>query len=218
LPRRALAEKRPWLLASLLFGIGYIFVRDSQMPGLYQIAWKGAAVGLLALYAALRHHSRDAKVLAVVLALGAAGDMAIEIDQRAGAVLFLVGHLVAAALYAAHRRAQVTPSQQALAVVLLIAVPLLGWLLPADRSAALPVAIYGLALGAMAAAAWTSNFPRYRVGTGALLFVFSDLLIFARLGPLSASDTAHWLIWPTYYFGQFLICVGVLSTLRERDL
>ena len=39
-------------------GIGFVFVKQSAMPGLYQIAWKGAAVGLLALYALLRHGSR----------------------------------------------------------------------------------------------------------------------------------------------------------------
>jgi len=218
MPKRALLDRRPWLLASLLFGIGYIAVHGSRMPGLYQIAWKGAAVGLLAVYALLRHGSRDAKVIALVLGLGAIGDMALEIDRTAGAAAFLLGHVVAIGLYAAHRRERLAPSQAALGIALAVLVPLLAWLLPADRSAAPAVATYGAVLGLMAAAAWTSSFPHYRVGTGALLFVFSDLLIFARLGPLSASDTAHWLIWPTYYFGQFLICVGVLSTLRERDL
>ncbi|MEN9926917.1 MAG: hypothetical protein RL268_3043, partial [Pseudomonadota bacterium] len=31
MPKRALAEKRPWLLASLLAGISYYFVRDGQI-------------------------------------------------------------------------------------------------------------------------------------------------------------------------------------------
>jgi uncharacterized membrane protein YhhN len=34
----------------------------------------------------------------------------------------------------------------------------------------------------MAAAAWSSRFPRYRVGAGAVLFVISDWLIFSRMG------------------------------------
>ena len=65
--------------------------------------------------------------------------------------------------------------------------------------------------------AWISDFPRYRVGTGALLFVVSDLLIFARLGPLEGSAIPEWLIWPLYYFGQFLICTGVIQSLRHKD-
>lgn len=218
MPRRALIERRPWLLASLFFGLTFLLAKNSALPGLYQIAWKGASVGLLAVYAFLRHGSRDAKVIAVVLGLGSAGDMVLEIAFTWGAVLFLLGHLVAIGLYAAHRRPRLAAGQKAFALVLAVLVPAIAWLLPADRSQAPAVALYAAVLAAMGAMAWTSSFPRYRVGTGALLFVVSDLLIFARMGPLAGNEMAHWLIWPTYYFGQFLICVGVLGTLRERDL
>ena len=54
------------------------------------------------------------------------------------------------------------------------------------------------------------------MGAGALLFVASDLLIFARMGPLATSPLPHLLIWPLYYFGQFLICTGVIGTLRRE--
>jgi uncharacterized membrane protein YhhN len=218
MPKRALVEKRPWLLASLVFGIGYMAIHGGRLPELYQIAWKGAAVGLLAIYAALRHGSRDAKMLAAVLGLGALGDMLIEVELIWGALAFLAGHLVAITLYWQHRREGLATSQRLLGIALAVLVPLIAWTLPDDRSAAPGIALYALGLGAMAGMAWTSSFPRYRVGTGALLFVFSDLLIFARMGPLAGSEAAHALIWPTYYFGQFLICVGVLGTLRERDL
>jgi uncharacterized membrane protein YhhN len=69
----------------------------------------------------------------------------------------------------------------------------------------------------MAAAAWTSSFPRYRVGLGAVLFVASDLLIFARMGPLAASALPGLLVWPLYYFGQVLIATGVVGELRARQ-
>ena len=69
----------------------------------------------------------------------------------------------------------------------------------------------------MAASAWLSSFPRYRVGLGAVLFVASDLLIFARLGVQAESAVPDLLIWPLYYFGQFLICLGVVGALRERE-
>ena len=68
----------------------------------------------------------------------------------------------------------------------------------------------------MAASAWTSSFPRYRVGLGAVMFVASDLLIFAHMGTLASSPLPGLLIWPLYYFGQFLICVGVIGELRTR--
>ena len=54
----------------------------------------------------------------------------------------------------------------------------------------------------MAAAAWYSRFPRYRVGTGAVLFVVSDWLIFSRFGSFDLGVLPDLLIWPFYYVGQ----------------
>ena len=213
---RALIERRPWLLASLVAGISFYFVKDAALGGLFKIAWKGAGVALLAVYA-LRHAAgRDGKMLAAVMAFGALGDMAIEIDLRAGAACFFVGHIVAIALYARHRRANPTPSQKTTAVALLLGTPVIAFLLPSDRGAAPGVALYALSLGGMAAAAWSSAFPRYRVGLGAVLFVASDLLIFSRMGTLSASPLPDLLIWPLYYAGQCLICLGVVGILRNQ--
>lgn len=216
MPKRALIEKRPWLLASLVAGITYYFVRQGSMPDLFEWLLKGAGVALLAVYALARHHGADARQIAAVMACGALGDVLIEWRLEAGAAAFLVGHLVAIALYLRHRRPSLAPSQKALALALLIVVPAIAWMLPADRVGAWPVAIYSLALSGMAAAAWTSSFPRYRVGIGAIMFAASDLLIFARMGPLSASIVPDLLIWPLYYFGQFLICTGVIGELGRH--
>ena len=218
MPRRALIEQRPWLLASLAAAISFYFIKDSGLPGLYQMAWKGAGVALLALYAVQRHGGKDGRTIALVMAFGALGDVLIELSLYAGAIAFLFGHVIAITLYLRHRRVMLTPSQKAAAVVLLLATPLISFLLPADRAAAPGVAVYALSLGGMAAAAWSSSFPRYRVGLGAVLFVASDLLIFARLGPLVDSVLPGLLIWPLYYFGQFLICTGVISALRNREI
>ena len=59
----------------------------------------------------------------------------------------------------------------------------------------------------------TSRFPGARVGLGAALFVFSDLLIFAQMGPLAASPLPGLLIWPVYFGGQALIAWGVVRSL-----
>ena len=75
---------------------------------------------------------------------------------------------------------------------------------------------YSAIVGAIAAAAWTSRFPRYRVGLGAVMFVVSDLLIFAREAAVLPDLVTGWLIWPLYYFGQFLITVGVIGALRQK--
>jgi uncharacterized membrane protein YhhN len=106
----------------------------------------------------------------------------------------------------------------ALSVLLLVGVPLIAFLLPTDRAAAPGIALYATGLGAMAASAWISRFPRYRVGLGAVLFVASDLLIFAKMGPLASSPIPVFLIWPLYFAGQALIAWGAVTTLlRWKD-
>lgn len=215
--KRALADSRPWLLLSLIAGISYYFVSDAPIPGAYLMVWKGLGVGFLAAFAGARHHSLDGRLLAGVMALGALGDMLIEVDLIYGAIAFLFGHCVAIGLYARHRRARLTFSQRLFAILLVPGVVLISWAMPFDRAGAGGIALYSLFLAVMAAMAWTSDFPRYRVGTGALLFVVSDLLIFAQLGPLESSFLPAWLIWPLYYFGQFLICTGIIQSLRHKD-
>lgn len=217
MPRRALYEKRPLLLASIAAAAAFFYLRDADVPEMAAIAVKGSAIGLLAVYAFLRHSSPDARLLTWVFGLCAGGDVMIEYDFQIGGLLFFAAHLFAITLYLRHRRESLTPSQKATAAVLLLLTPVIAYTLPADRSTALGMGLYGLALGGMAASAWASSFPRYRVGAGAVLFLASDLLIFAAMGPLAESEIPHVFIWPTYYFGQFLICTGVMQTLRKRD-
>ena len=209
MPRRALAEKRPLPLA-------YFVLRQSPLvPEMWLIPLKGAGVALLALYVFMRHAGADARLLGAVFVLAALGDMAIEFDQMAGAILFFAYHMLAIALYLRHPRENPRTSQKAAAVAMLLLTPAIFWLLPAERADAWPIALYGLALGGMAACAWLSAFSRYRVGIGAVLFLVSDLLIIAGMGPLMGERLHQWLTWPLYYLGQLLICLGVLQRLRE---
>jgi len=212
--RHALIEKRPYLLASIAAGIAFYVLRLTAMPEIWLIPVKGAACGLLALYALLHGQGRDGKLLAAMMALAALGDMAIEIERGAAALLFFAYHVTAIALYLGHPREHPTGTQKAAAVAMLLLTPLVAWLLPADRADAIPTALYGLALGGMAACAWMSSFPRYRVGIGAVLFMASDILIFADSGPLMGDPLPQLLIWPLYYLGQFLITVGVVRRVR----
>ncbi len=213
MPRRALIEKRPWLLASIAAALAFYLLRDGALPGAYQMLLKGSACAFLAVWAIVRHGGRDTQLLAAIMGISALADMAIEITIVAGAALFLFAHIIAIALYLRHRRDSLSGSQQAASLALLVLTPLAGWLLTQDPL----VAIYGTGLGAMAASAWSSSFPRYRVGIGALLFVASDLLIFAREGVMEVSVLPGLLIWPLYYLGQLLIATGVIGTLRGRS-
>lgn len=213
-----LAHKRPWLLASLLAGLSFpatwLFLPiGGSVPA---IIWKMTAVGLLVPFALRRHHEGEFIYLAVILAFYALGDGLIEFGLVPGALAFAAGHVVAICLYFRHRRVAPTISQKLLAVTILFLTPAIAYCLPVDRATSVQVAIYSIILAIMAAMAWSSNFPRYRVGTGAILFVISDLLIFARLGPLASSEITSIAIWYLYYFGVLMIAVGVAQTLVLR--
>lgn len=212
---RALIDRRPWLLVSLVAAIAYYLLAEAQFPGVALIALKGAGVGMLAVYAWLRYPHRDGHLLALVMGFAAIGDMAMKLDFRFGGAAFFASHLAAMALYLRYRREHVTFSQKAFAVALFILTPLISWTLVADTDGSQMVALYALTLGGMAGLAWTSSFPRYRVGIGVVLFVISDLLIFARMDMMATSPLPDMLIWPIYYLGQFLIATGVIQTLRQ---
>ena len=211
MPRRALVDHRPWLLAGIVLAIAFWVLSDARIGGLFIIALKGASVAALAAYALARSRATAARMIAAVMAIGAAGDIGMELYVTVGAAFFLVGHLVAIWLYRLNARPDPSGSQLGTAAALVLGVPVVGWLLTGD----LLVVIYALALGTMAGSAWLSRFSRYHVGVGALLFVASDLLIFARLGGALDQAVTEWFVWPLYYAGQFLICTGVVRTVRR---
>lgn len=216
MPKRALAQKRPFLLLSIVAALAFYYLRASTLPEIYLIPLRGSAAGLLAVYAFTRHPSPDARLYVWALGAAAMGDMALEVDITIGGLLFFLHHVLAMSLFLKHRR-PVTGIHSWICGVTLISVPVVGYLLPYDPDEKLQVGLYTLALGAMAASAWASTFPRFRVGAGAMLVVVSDLTFFAEMGPLSGNLWAQLVIWPLYYLGMFLMCTGVIQTLSKRD-
>lgn len=206
------------LLASVLAGLSYIYSWNAGLSPAADLTWKGAGVGLLTIYAALMARDLNGWLLALVMFFGMLGDVLLKVDFIVGAAAFLVGHVIAIGLYLRNRRPALASSQRLLALLLAPAVVVIAFLLPTDRSAAPGVAVYSLGLSLMAATAWTSRFPRFRVGLGAMMFVVSDLLIFARMGPLPDNFVVGVAVWGLYYVGQFLICVGVAETLKHQTL
>ena len=209
MPKRALVDHRPWLLLSIVSAVAYYFLTDNPLGGTWLILLKGGACMALAVYAWQRHDSANAKLIALYLLLCSLADMALELWFEIGGALFFTAHLAAISLYLRNRRIHLAPSQRILAALLLVVTPLVCWLLSSSPA----VGLYGLALGGMAAGAWASRFPRYRVGAGAVLFVISDFLIFARMGG-NLEGVADLLVWPIYFSAQFLIATGVIRTLR----
>lgn len=186
------------------------------------ILWKGAGVGLLALWAAVNGRDRMGQMIALVLGFGALGDVLLETSGLMfGAFAFLFGHAIAIGLYNQNPRPALTGSQRLLAAVVTPLALAIAWFLLRDAGsfnmATLAGALfYTMAVAVMAASAWMSSFPRYRTGIGAMMFLISDLLIFARIGGAVPQDLASMLIWPLYFGGQALIAWGVVTTLAAR--
>ena len=214
MPKRALLERRPFLLASLAAAIAYYLLKDARFPGGYLMVIEAASVLLLALYALLRHGSGHARMIAGAMALGAIGVVALELHVYIGTLALVAGLGLLIGVFIQNRRETASGSQKIAATALLLLTPLIAWFMAAGHPAQATAATFGLAVGGMAASAWVSVFPRYRVGAGATFYVASSLISIAGMGPLGDSEAGNLLAWPLFYLGHFLICTGAIQTLR----
>lgn len=179
-------------------------------------AWKGAGVALLALWAGLNAHNRDGWLITFVMAFGALGDVLLDaVGLEKGAVAFVIGHIIAIWLYLRNRRPAMSGSQQTLVWLVAPLSLLIVWAMLSPAPGWWHAALYTMFVAVMAAAAWASRFPRYRTGIGAMMFLASDLIIFAREAGHVAPTFGSALIWPLYFGGQALIVWGVVTTLSK---
>lgn len=205
-----------WLLA-LAGGVSFMLAVVQRLDGPAIWAWKTTGVGFLALWAAANARERHGWLIAAALGFGALGDYLLDAKGLvAGAAAFAVGHVVAIALYLMNRRTQTTPSQRLLGWLTMPATLAIVWGMLSPAAGWWHAAVYSLFVAAMAAAAWTSRFPRYCTGIGAMLFLASDLFIFAGEGGVLGKDVTMWLVWPLYFAGQALIAWGVVGTLAKE--
>jgi uncharacterized membrane protein YhhN len=205
------------MAASLLAGLAYLLLAPLlEMPA--NMVVKGSGVALIAV-AALQLPASGARWLAAVMALGALGDVLLEVPGLfiAGAISFAAGHVVAMAFYVRHRRPASVADRLAAAGLIgfgLVMPPILS---PAGIPYGLAM-VYAVLLCGMAASLWLSRFPRLAV-LGAIGFVVSDTILVYRmgggrlLGP--ALDGA--LVWASYFGGQWLIALGVARGLLARQ-
>ena len=213
-------DRARWLwLAALVGGISYFVAVYMRLDGSAIWAWKASGVGFLAVWAAVNARSSDGQLIAAVLAFGALGDWLLDaVGMLAGAAAFATGHLIAIIVYLRNRRPSLTASQKLLAWALVPLALIIAWGLTRGAPAGLMGAAiaYTGGVAIMAATAWTSRFPRYRTGIGAMAFLASDLFIFAGEGGTLSKDVTMWLVWPLYFGGQALIAWGVVSVLAKE--
>lgn len=202
------------VLASIVMALLY----PLDILPLNPILVKGSAVGLLALYTLFRLSSFDHILLFFALIAGAVGDMQLEIQLPdnfvTGLKNFLVGHIFYIFIFWRNRldAFEVSRSRINLASLLWVGVTAgTIWVWPAIVEGKLHLAAYTVGILGMASAAIISRYPIKLVGTGALLFIASDVLIGADL-IFIVPEWAMWLVWPTYYLAQLLITAGILLT------
>lgn len=216
-------DRAHWLwLAALAGGISFFVAVFARWDGTAIWVWKTAGVAFLAAWAAANARNRDGWLIAAVLAFGALGDFLLDaMGLITGAAAFAAGHLIAIVMYLQNRRPSLSGSQKLLGFVVVPLALVIAWgLTKHGESRQMGAAIgYTALVAAMAAAAWISRFPRYRTGVGAMLFLASDLFIFAGEGGALSKHVTLWFVWPLYFAGQALIAWGVVSTLaREAGL
>lgn len=207
-----------WLLA-LAGGISFFVAVYARWDGPAIWAWKTTGVAFLAAWAAANARNRDGWLIAAVLAFGALGDFLLDaLGLMSGAVAFAVGHVIAIMLYLGNRRPILTGSQTLLTFAVVPLALIIAWGLTRHAAAGQMGAAVGYTalVAVMAAAAWASRFPRYRTGIGAMLFLASDLFIFAGEGGALSRDVTMWFVWPLYFGGQALIAWGVVGTLARE--
>ncbi len=201
------------LAAAVIAGVSYIFGLNLGLSPVVMIIWKGAGVALLAVWAALNARELDGWLIAAVMAFGALGDVLLEAaGLEVGAGAFLIGHAIAMLLYFRNWRPRITFSQRMLSALVVPLSVFTAFSITQD----VMVGVYTFFVAGMAASAWTSRFPRFRTGIGAMMFLASDLLIFARMSFLEDTSGVSLAIWALYFVGQLLIVLGVVETLRGQ--
>ncbi len=199
-----------WL--SVVCGFVYL-VTSPWQPYSASFVVKGLSVGTLALLAFLAGRP----ILGVALALSSLGDVLLDLDPERlfvyGLGSFLLAHLVYVFLFIRYRRR--TPTIGAVhallaALVLLYSIAVSLWLLPSLGDLIVPVAIYMCAITAMVASAIFARFPNPWIVVGAVLFLISDSLLAVNKfkTPVPYRD---YLVWSTYYAGQYAIANGFLK-------
>ena len=204
--------RRLWLIAAgagLAYGIS---LRDAPYPD--QAAAKVLMCGLLLLAAARLEPMRDRIKLMVALAASAVGDALLALPQLefsfiGGLGAFLVAHLAYCALLAPRAARPDGWRQVALPVLWAAAVVMYPLFLPHLGPLVIPVAVYMLALCAMASLALLARPSSPLLTLGGLAFVASDAMIGADrfIGAFAGSGYG---IWFTYAIAQVSIAAAIL--------
>jgi len=221
-----------WLLLSIACGAVYLATQSLQpFPG--SISIKALSIAPLALLAfkLLRGdkpqgiewlRDRDNLILGMALSFSCLGDIFLDLPGNffiQGLVSFLVAHFIYILLFVRNWTRPLHPGGWQLtltATVLIASLLLSNWLSPNLGAMGKPVMVYICAITVMVISSILAGFSKPYVWLGAVLFLISDSLIAAGRFKTPV-PMAEYLIWATYYLGQYGIAIGFLrEKLGER--
>lgn len=224
---RGFGETDKWLLL-LSIGCGSLYLAtQSAQPFPGSIAIKALSIAPLAALAfrllrgAKPHgiewlRDRDNVILGAALSFSCLGDIFLDLPGNffvQGLVSFLVAHFIYILLFVRNWPRPLRPGGLQLALsagILIFSLLQSNWLAPDLGAMAKPVMVYICAITVMAVTAILAGFAKPYVWIGAVLFVISDSLI--AIGRFkSPVPLAEYLIWATYYLGQYGIAIGFLQ-------
>lgn len=186
------------------------------------VALKMTPALLMGLYVVLRRPN-TCTAIAFALVMHAMGDGCLDLGKSYflwGVAAFFVGHFGYIASFWPHRRKwkEIPIALQCLigvVIALMIGLNLFIWpRMPGVLAVAAPV--YAVALTTMCVTALLGKWTGPWVAIGALLFLFSDVLIGLRL--FLKMETLAFLIWPTYVIAQIWIPEGWVRTEMAKTL
>ena len=164
---------------------------------------------------------RGPRILAVALVFCLLGDLFLEVDGLfiAGMAAFAAAHVCFVSFFVARGAVGELARKPLLVVALLVAaVVLLAWVWSGlDTGLRVPVLVYAVLLSTTAATALALD---SRAGLGALLFLFSDGLIAARIADRVPEDSVlgGFVVMLTYSLALFLLATAIVQReLRSRD-
>ena len=230
---RGFGETDKWLLLlSISCGAVYLATQSIQpFPG--SIVLKALSIAPLAVLAfrllgGTKPHGiewlrdRDNVILGMALSFSCLGDIFLDLPGNffiQGLVSFLVAHFIYILLFVRNWPRPLRPNglQLALSAAVLISSLLLSnWLSPNLGAMAKPVMVYICAITVMVVSSILAGFSKSYVWMGAVLFMISDSMIAAGRFKTPV-PLAEYLIWATYYLGQYGIAIGFLrEKLGER--
>jgi uncharacterized membrane protein YhhN len=222
------ASDRVLLLLSIASSAIYWLTASAPFPG--RVWVKALSIATLAVLAFrllreeahgrewLRDH--DNTILGAALVFSCLGDVLLDLDGERlfvqGLLAFLTAHFLYILLFVRNWPRPLRPGGGQLllvAAILLTSLLLANWFAPSLGTFAKPVMLYLCVITVMTVTATLAGFSTRWIVAGALLFLISDALIATHKfkTPVPGRD---FLVWSTYYLGQYGIAIGFLREKR----